>query len=564
MRTSRPRPDRPEFGRRTLFRHGTAALAASAAARPVSAATSSVRARRAGDPVVVRATNAVVETTAGKIRGYTRDGIHTFKGVPYAASIAGAGRFSPPRPPEPWPGVRSTLHYGPVCPQPPNGGWANDETAFYFQWDDGKPGEDCLRINLWTPGLSDGRKRPILLWLHGGGYTSGCGQEHPGYDGENLSRRGDVVVASINHRLNVLGHLYLDALAPSLAGSGNLGMQDIVAALRWLREHAAAFGGDPDNVTVFGQSGGGGKVSTLMAMPSARGLFHKAIVMSGATLRQSTPEQADRLARAVLQRLQIGKGQLDRLAEVPIDALVGAGAAAVREVNERAASGTQRVRWAPVVDGGVLPIHPFDPEAPALSRDVPMLIGTTQHEHSPSAYHPELEAMTEADLEARARQRFGEHAPALLAACRRVYPDVKPVEALALISSVRSAAVTQAARKAAQGGAPAYLYLFCWKTSVLDGRPRATHCADIPFAFDNTDRSFGMTGATAEARALAARVSDAFLAFARTGDPNHRGLPPWPAFRADTVPTMCFDRICVVRNDHDRALREAEEAARKA
>jgi para-nitrobenzyl esterase len=554
--------------RRTLFK--TAAAAAGGTLAAIGTGCSSGTSTAAASPAIIVASdrNAVVETTAGRVRGFTRNGIHTFKGIPYAAATAGAARFMPPAKPVPWTGLRSALHYGPVCPQAPRTGWANDENAFFFNWDDGQPGEDCLRINIWTPGVNDREKRPVMVWLHGGGYSSGSGQEHPGYHGENLSRRGNVVVASLNHRLNVFGHLDLSEYGAQYADSANAGILDIVAALEWVRDNIANFGGDPGNVLIFGQSGGGGKVSTLMAMPAAKGLFHKAVVMSGSTLTQAVPEDSRKLAAAVLAELKLSKAQAQKLQDVPAATLVEASSAALRKLTPPMPGGMafgmprgRRIGWSPVVDGRSLPAHPFDPSAPSISAEIPMMIGTTLNEMSPSAFDASLESMTEDELRKRAEARYGEKTGSVIDACRTVYPNAKPVEVLSIISSVRLNAVTQAARKAAQGAAPAYLYQFCWHTPVLDGRPRAIHCADIAFAFYNTDVSASMTGGTAEARDLGAKVADAFLNFARKGDPNNPSLPLWRVFDPEKAPTMCFDRVCEGKDNHDGVLRRAVREA---
>jgi para-nitrobenzyl esterase len=241
-----------------------------------------------GDTISASDSDPVVEIVTGKVRGNVRKGIYTFKGIPYGDTTAGANRFMPPQKPKPWAGIRSSMQFGNVCPQAPRAGWANDEEAWLFSWDDGVPGEDCLRVNLWTPGINDGKKRPVMVWLHGGGFTAGSGQELTSYDGENLARRGDVVVVSLNHRLNVFGYLDLSHYGDRYTESANVGNLDIVAALEWVRDNIAGFGGDPNLVTIFGQSGGGGKVNALMAMPSAAGLFHRAIVESGSLLTRIT------------------------------------------------------------------------------------------------------------------------------------------------------------------------------------------------------------------------------------------------------------------------------------
>jgi len=552
------------LGRRGLIK-GAAGLAGGAAAYLIPSGCSPQRSSSAGagacpTSVVASDSNAVVETTAGKVRGFTRSGIHTFKGIPYAGTAEGKARFLPPSKPTPWTGIRSAMWYGPTCPQVPRTGWANDENAFLFQWDDGQPGEDCLRVNVWTPGLNDGKKRPVMVWLHGGGFTAGSGQEQAAYNGESLSRRGDVVVVSLNHRLGVLGYLNLAAYGSRYAGSANAGMLDLVAALEWVRDNIAQFGGDAGNVLIFGQSGGGSKVSTLMAMPAAKGLFHKAVVQSGSGLKMIPPDESAKLAAAVLSELGLSKSQVDKLQDLPASRLIEAMIAAGKRVPAPppAPPGViaARTGWGPTVDGKNLPRDPFDPTAPAISASVPMLIGTVLNETSPSMSDPKAELLTEEEMEAQLAKTHGNRAGRVLEVARKIYPDAKPVELSSLIARPRTNAVIQATRKIEQRAARAYLYLFTWKTPVLDGRPRAFHCAEIPFVFYNTDVSAFATGGTAEARELAAKVSDAWISFARKGDPNHAGLPTWPAFDPQQGPVMVFDKICVVRNDPDRELRE--------
>jgi para-nitrobenzyl esterase len=504
--------------------------------------------------IVVTEGGDVVETAAGKVRGYTRNGIFTFKGIPYAASTGGANRFLTPAKPKPWTGVRSSLYYGQVCPQGPRTGWAVDENAFMFEWDDGQPGEDCLRVNVWTPGINDNRKRPVLFWIHGGGYSAGSGQELKSYDGENLARHGDVVVVSVNHRLNSLGYLNLAEYGPRWADSANVGMLDLVASLEWVRDNIGNFGGDRNSVTIFGQSGGGGKVGVLMAMPSAKGLFHKAIIESGSSLRQSAPESSAKLAAGVLSELGLSGSQIDRLQELPYEQVVAAGVTAQRKLVPRGGnipgSGTG-VNWGPTVDGRILPQHAFDPAAPAISSDVPMIIGTVLNEFTTGIGHPEYESMTLDEARRRVDARYGAKTGRILEAFQKAYPSAKPFDLMSLIfaTPTRQNAITQAERKAAQKAAPAYLYWFTWQTPVLNGRPRAFHCSELPFVFDNTDRCAAMTGGTQEARELGAKMSESWINFARKGDPNHSGIPKWAAFTTEKVPTMIFDNKCELKID---------------
>jgi para-nitrobenzyl esterase len=513
-------------------------------------------------PIVASAEVAIADTTTGKVRGYIRNGIYTYKGIPYGDTTAESGRFQPPQKAKPWIGVRSSMQYGRVCPQGPRGSWNADEESWLFLYDDGVQGEDCLRVNIWTPGLDGHQKRPVMIWLHGGGFVSGSSQEHRSYDGERLSRRGDVVVVSLNHRLGPLGYLNLTAYGEQYASSAHLGMLDIIAALEWVRDNIANFGGDPGNVTIFGQSGGGGKVGNLMAMPTAQGLFHRAIVQSGSFLRAVTPDRSAILTQAMLDELNLSPSQVDQLQTVPLQKMIAAGDAALLKTHPPVplvwSHVADQLGWGPVMDGKLLPRHPFDPAAPAISARVPMLIGTTLNEFNTSLNHPEYEAMTEAEVEKRLGNMYGNDPERIAQVFRASHPGAKPFDicSLAMTAQVRQGAVIQAMRKTAQG-TPAYLYWFTWKTPVLDGRPRSIHCCELPFCFDNTDRSENLTGGGPAPRELAANVSEAWIQFARSGNPNHHGLPHWPAFSAETCPTMIFDTQCRMQNNPDKEERQA-------
>lgn len=515
--------------------------------------------------VIASTSEGVVQTQQGLVAGFIQNGIYIYKGIPYAK----AERFMPPQEPDRWEGIRSSRAFGPTCPQTVRTGWQSDEQAFAFHWDDGYPGEDCLRLNIWTTGLNGGKRRPVMVWLHGGGFSQGSGQELPSYDGANLARRGDVVVVTLNHRLNVLGFLDLSAYGEKYKHSGNVGLLDLIAALQWVNKNIANFGGDPGNVTIFGQSGGGGKVCALLATPAARGLFHKAIVESGPMLRTMDAKYSRRVGVATLEELGLKASQIDQLASLPYDQLLAAGSAALAKVRPEAMADGQNpfiFGWAPVVDGDVLPTQPFDPAAPEISRDIPLIIGTTRHEFTLSAYIPQLRNPSDEVVNAFLQQTYGDRASEFRTAYAEAYPGHKAVDLVDMDRIFRPNSVTLANRKAAQGGAKVWMYLFTWESPVLDGLFRSTHCMEIPFVFDNATLHYGMTGGGADATQLAAKMSQAWVNFAHTGDPNGRseqtttaddGMPEWPAYTEEEGATMFFDNRCEVHYHHDRALLEA-------
>lgn len=509
--------------------------------------------RHAGRELQTASQATTVQTVSGKVAGYIDGGIYTYKGIPYAK----AERFMPPAPADSWEGIRSSRAYGPTCPQGKRMGWYSDEQAFSFDWNDGFPDEDCLRVNIWTPGINDGKKRPVMVWLHGGGYSTGSGQELPSYDGRNLAEKGDVVVVTLNHRLNVLGFLDLSAYGEKYAHSGNAGLLDIVAALNWVQANIGNFGGDASNVTIFGQSGGGGKVSTLLATPSAKGKFHKAIVQSGAMLRTMDSKWSRRIGAAVVEELGIAPEKIDELKKVPYEKLLAAGEKAIAKIRpeaDKAGFASFIFGWAPTVEGCVLPRQPFDPEAPEQSKEIPVMIGTTIHEFSMSTYVPQLRTIDKNRAAEYLRTKYGERTDEFLHLFEKTYPGYLPKDLIDTDFIFRPSAVAQAGLKARQGGAPVYMYIFAWESPVLDGILRSTHCMEIPFVFNNADLHSSMTGGGNDAVKLADRMSQSWINFAYTGNPNTGDIPEWPEYDCSERATMFFNSNCEVKYNHDKEL----------
>ncbi len=482
----------------------------------------------------------IANTKYGKIRGIAKGSVKVFKGVPYGASTAGANRFMPPQPPAPWSDVRDTVAYGNRSPQSDAAGFMEEEVV---SLDHSPMSEDCLRLNLWTAGLKDGKKRPVMVWFHGGGFSGGSGG-NVRYDGTSLAKKHDVVLVTVNHRLNAFGFLYLAKLGgEKYADSGNAGMLDIVAALDWVRDNIAEFGGDPDRVTIFGQSGGGGKVTTAMAMPQAAGRFHRVIAESGLALKAITPDEASDVASRIMAQLKLQPDQMDQLQQVPYQQILAA----------MAALGPAGNRFGPVLDHRNLVSGngPFDPVAPSLSANVPMILGSTLTEitfMNATPLDPIDDATLRGDLKRTLRVDDAE-IEKLIALYKRDFPQAGNTRLFQLIATdnwLTANVALVAERKAALGKAPAYVYHFEKPTPVHEGKLGVPHTVEITYVFDNLDvpTENAITGTGKDRYPMADKMSRAWTQFARTGDPNVSGLPHWRPYSASDRAVMIFNDQC--------------------
>jgi para-nitrobenzyl esterase len=534
--------------RRDMF--GGAALAAAAAAAPGFVETAVAQAPAAPVGLAGGADGeifVVAKTASGKVQGIVNAGIKEFKGVPYGAPTGGRNRFMPPKKPASWTGVRNCIGYGPISPQT-----ASDLRSEYSQlimWDrhvgGGGMGEDCLTLNIWTPGV-DQAKRAVMVSFHGGGWATGSGNG-PMYDGANLARFGDVVVVTVNHRLAALGYLHLAGLGapPEFANAGVCGLMDMVASLQWVRDNIASFGGDPDRVMIFGQSGGGSKTSTLLATPSAKGLFHRAAIQSGSTLRQQTPEQGVKSAELLLAKLGLAKNTLAGIQKLPWERILSAQIAAAAE----------GALFTPVIGGPVLPHHPFDPAAPPEAANVPVIISTTLEDAALRLTNFDLD---EAGLRTILVKNYGAKADEILALYRKADPKKSPylIQAQVLTdANGRRNAIIQGERRAAQNRAPTYMYIWEWATPAFDGKFGAVHGHDVDASF-HLYRSPICGAGSAAGRRMVDRLSAAWVAFAKTGDPNNEKMPHWPSYDTTTRATMIFDDDTRVENDPRSEMRK--------
>ncbi len=554
-----PQPDHLEFtgtlNRRSFLHRIT--MAAGVLSAP---AIFSCRSRTRTQPETV-----VAKTIFGRVRGAGKNGVLIFKGIPYAGSPAGVNRFKPAPKLQPWSGVRDALEYGAQSIQPADSAWPED-------WKPAVSSEDCLFLNVWTPGINDGKKRPVMFYSHGGGFSTGNGgadvwPQNEFHDGAALAEAYDVVVVTHNHRLGIMGYLYLgDLLGEEYAASGVAGMLDIVAALEWVRDNIAEFGGNPDNVMIWGESGGGAKTSALTAMPGAQALYHKASIESGAALRMRSRESAGETARAVLDAFGLSDKQARDLLKIPADNLCDVMRKLPRippssgSVSSALAEGPG---FSPMVDGRYLPHHPYDPVAPALSAKIPLIVGINKDEtifmHRGT---PEVFSMDEADLRRRLESTYRDKTDRILDVYRKSRPEASPAALYIAITTAQwmwRNAITLAERKLALKAAPVFMYIFAYESQepVLPGvsyPAGAAHAAEIPFKFNHPGGSLNSDQNPARARA-ARNMSRAWASFAKTSDPSHDEIPEWPAYTLDERATMFLDAECRVVRDPYREER---------
>ena len=489
----------------------------------------------------------IATTTSGQVRGTKIEGVPVWYCIPYGADTSGANRFRPPQPVVPWDGVRETTGIVNMAPQI-RGTYPNrlEVADFLGKRDAGAQSEDCLTLSVWSTAKAG--KKPVMVWLHGGAFATGSGNSDF-TRGSRLAQR-DVVVVTVNHRLNIFGFLDLSAVGgPEFAHSGNAGLLDLVAALQWVQANIAAFGGDPACVTIFGESGGGAKVSSLLAMPMAQGLFHRAIIQSGCAIRHRTQERAASVTQAALSAL--GTTSIATLQALPIADLLAAIPAIEAAAGPSPHFFFDRYPFGPMVDGDIVPAHPFDPAAPACSAGVPVMLGDTKDEAAGFTVHDDKiwnRTLTEAELEARLQRLAGARTAEAMALYKQVMPAESPADrwiSMLTDAQYRNRTVVASHRLTQRAGAPIYVYNFAWNSPRAGGKLKSPHAVEVPFCFDAVD----LTNVGAPDRVLSGKMADVWAAFARTGSPQHPSIPHWFPHQRGTRATMVFEDT--VRITHD-------------
>ena len=494
----------------------------------------------------------IVQTTYGKVRSYKHDNSYIFKGIPYAK----AERFMPPQEPDSWEGVRSSMSFGPVSPQ--NTGLRKDEIGFLFPQNLGLQREDCMRLNIWTNGINDNKKRPVMVWFHGGGFSAGYGHISPAFDGENINKK-DVILITLNHRLNVLGFLNLSDFGDKYKYSGNVGIMDLVAALKWIHKNIDQFGGDPNNVTIFGQSGGGGKVTDLLGAPSAQGLFQKAIIQSGSRTHFLEEKYSKMIGQGFLKELGLKPSEVDSLQKIPYKTLRTAGDKVINRLNKEIGNSvgllySTKPGWRPCVDGDSMPYHPTDEKALALNSNIPIIIGSNKNEQEPMRENVGVPKTME-EAKELLKKKFGKKTDEYIALMKKTYPDdLQAINFLNLDTAYRSRALGLAGYRAKTN--PVYMYFIKWNSPSFNGKYQSPHGIELPFVFSNVEKMPELTGGDEDAFALNDKIGQAWINFARIGDPNNEYLPSWPVYSVENGLTMSFDNKCEVRSHHDEELLE--------
>lgn len=550
--------DRILMSRREALLFAAAAGAGAALAPSAGAMDSTKTAAHQESGTCSTPRSAVAKTQYGKVRGFLEGGVFTFKGIPYGQNTAGENRWLPAKPPVPWKDEYPALIYGANCPQHLHD-FTAIEQSFIQDWDDGYMNEDMLKLNVWTPSLTG--SRAVMVYFHGGGFSFGSAYELPSQEGAQMARHHDIVSVTVNHRLNILGFFDLAEVGGSAyEDSVNVSMTDLVASLKWVRENIANFGGDPDKVMIYGQSGGGSKVTTLLGMPSATGLYHRASVQSGGGGNIPSAEQSKEYARQLVKELGIASNDMASLQKMEWARLNEAANSVAAKMNPRRGGmfmmgpgGPPRVGATPTLDGRLINMRSFSDAAPEISKDVPMLIGSVSEEGNHMASNP-----TEEEWHATLSRQFGDaKATELIAAMKKAHPE-KAIRTLSYgVAGLggRNHVVSMGKMKHDLHAAPVYEYFFTWQSPILDGVAGAWHTSELAFCFDNTKRCEQGTGNTPQAQAVARKMANAWANFARTGNPSQTGLE-WTPAEPGREQTMVWDNDCRMVDDPEGAARK--------